>query len=63
MVGIARWRKSFDGPQMLSGNTLSFGVTGSKRFAKLIVPQRFLSVSHRVLVLIQRCARNGCWES
>lgn len=32
---------------MLSANTLSFGVAGNKRFAKLIVPRRFLSVSHR----------------
>lgn len=59
MVVMARQRKSFDGSQTLSGITLSVGVAGNKRFAKLIVPQRFSPVSHRVLVLIQSCARNN----
>lgn len=59
MVAIARWRKSFCRSQMVSDGVLCFGVDGSKWFAQLIFSQRFLSISHRMLVLIQKWARNG----
>lgn len=50
-------------PQMLADDVLTFGVYGSQWSDKLIDFKKFVSLSHRMLVPAQRCARIGYWRT